>query len=199
MIIAAYMNDQPLFDDLWKYSLAHAWTYSPMGGGGSKATLLMNWYISSSGNIGSNPSGSGAATDADEAIGRDAGGGAQHTVFQHRAVAGAGQGDVAAGRLDDTGVEGVVARIGDDGLGIDEHTLLHGRPDHFGLPGMQAHAQRIGAQIAISGAPGEGTRVLLRVKTKQPTWRWWKLRRQQEILKEAKNAHPVRGTEDAGS
>jgi signal transduction histidine kinase len=89
--------------------------------------------------------------------------------------------------------------IGDDGLGIDEHTLLHGRPGHFGLPGMQAHAQRIGAQIAISGAPGEGTRVLLRVKTKQPTWRWWKLRRQQEILKEAKNAHPVRGTEDAGS
>jgi endo-1,4-beta-D-glucanase Y len=41
--------------------LAHTW--SPLGGG---QTLLMNWYISASGNVGSNPSGSGAATDADE-------------------------------------------------------------------------------------------------------------------------------------
>jgi len=89
--------------------------------------------------------------------------------------------------------------IGDDGLGIDEHTLLHGRPGHFGLPGMQAHAQRVGARIAISGRPGEGTRVLLSVKTKQPTWRWWKRRRQHKIEKETNNAPTVRGTEDAGS
>ena len=56
MTIAVYMNDQPLFDDLWKYSLAHTWN----------GTILMNWYISSSGMLGSNPSGNGAATDADE-------------------------------------------------------------------------------------------------------------------------------------
>ena len=56
MMIAVYMNDQPLFDDLWKYSLAHSWN----------GTILMNWYIGSSGDLGSNPSGLGAATDADE-------------------------------------------------------------------------------------------------------------------------------------
>ncbi len=56
MTIAVYMNDQPLFDDLWKYWLLHTWN----------GTLLMNWYISSSGALGSNPSGNGAATDADE-------------------------------------------------------------------------------------------------------------------------------------
>jgi endo-1,4-beta-D-glucanase Y len=65
MIIAVYMNDQALFDDLWKYALAHSWTYAAPGGG-SKSTILMNWYISSSGSLGSNPSGGGAATDADE-------------------------------------------------------------------------------------------------------------------------------------
>jgi signal transduction histidine kinase len=68
--------------------------------------------------------------------------------------------------------------IGDDGHGIDEETRLYGRPGHFGLSGMQAHAQRIGASIAILSAPGQGTRILLRVKTRQPTWRpiwrWWK-------------------------
>lgn len=65
MIIAVYMDDQALFDDLWRYSLAHSWTYSQYGGG-STPTILMNWYISSSGSLGTNPSGSGAATDADE-------------------------------------------------------------------------------------------------------------------------------------
>jgi signal transduction histidine kinase/ligand-binding sensor domain-containing protein len=61
--------------------------------------------------------------------------------------------------------------ISDDGHGIDEETRLHGRPGHFGLSGMQAHAQRIGASIAILSAPGQGTKILLRVKTRQPTWR----------------------------
>jgi endo-1,4-beta-D-glucanase Y len=56
MTIAVYMNDQPLFDDLWKYSLLHSWN----------GTILMNWYISSNGSLGMNPSGNGAATDADE-------------------------------------------------------------------------------------------------------------------------------------
>jgi endo-1,4-beta-D-glucanase Y len=56
MTIAVYMNDQPLFDDLWKYALLHSWN----------GTILMNWYISSNGSLGMNPSGNGAATDADE-------------------------------------------------------------------------------------------------------------------------------------
>ncbi len=53
MIFAVVMDDQPLFDDLWKYSQQ----YLNQNG-------LMNWLIDSSGKIG--PNGNGAATDADE-------------------------------------------------------------------------------------------------------------------------------------
>jgi endo-1,4-beta-D-glucanase Y len=54
MLIAAYMNDQDLFDNLWKYE--QHWT---------DASGLMNWYIAADGS-GLGPNGSGAATDADE-------------------------------------------------------------------------------------------------------------------------------------
>jgi len=64
--------------------------------------------------------------------------------------------------------------IGDDGLGIDEEIRLHGRPGHFGLPGMLAHAQRIGARISILSAPGQGTKILLRVKTREQKWHWFR-------------------------
>jgi endo-1,4-beta-D-glucanase Y len=63
MIIAVYMDDQPLFDDLWKYEQLHTWQFQPQGGG-AQQTSLMNWYILKDGNIGSD--GTGAATDADE-------------------------------------------------------------------------------------------------------------------------------------
>jgi endoglucanase len=49
MLIAVYMNDQPLFDGLFKY-----WKDHPSSG------LLMNWKI---------PGGSGSATDSDEDAG----------------------------------------------------------------------------------------------------------------------------------
>jgi endo-1,4-beta-D-glucanase Y len=52
MLIAVYMNDQPLFDELWKYE--QLW----LGKNG-----LMDWYISSNGN---DRLGIGGATDADE-------------------------------------------------------------------------------------------------------------------------------------
>ncbi|HEX7507328.1 MAG TPA: glycosyl hydrolase family 8, partial [Polyangia bacterium] len=56
MIIAVYMDDQALFDDLWQYEQQFL-----------DANGLMNWYIKADGSgLGSNPSGSGAATDADE-------------------------------------------------------------------------------------------------------------------------------------
>ncbi|HEV8549903.1 MAG TPA: glycosyl hydrolase family 8 [Polyangiaceae bacterium] len=64
MIIAVYMDDQSLFDDLWKYAQAHTWYFTPAGGGGGAQTILMNWYILKDGNTGDN--GNGAATDADE-------------------------------------------------------------------------------------------------------------------------------------
>ncbi len=54
MLIAVYMNDQSLFDNLWKYE--QHW----IDGSG-----LMNWYIAADG-TGLGPNGSGAATDADE-------------------------------------------------------------------------------------------------------------------------------------
>ena len=70
MLISVYMDDQALFDDLYKYALLYTWTYQ--SDTGSDATLLMNWYIHADGNIapggGSDPAGNGAATDADEDI-----------------------------------------------------------------------------------------------------------------------------------
>jgi endo-1,4-beta-D-glucanase Y len=70
MLIAVYMDDQSLFDGLWKYEQAHTWQACPMGGGGCTGTALMNWYIAADGNTASQNSvgqdGNGAATDADE-------------------------------------------------------------------------------------------------------------------------------------
>jgi len=67
MLISVYMDDQPLFDDLWRYALKYGWT-----SGNGDQTLLMNWYIHADGNVsgggGDDPAGNGAATDADEDI-----------------------------------------------------------------------------------------------------------------------------------
>ena len=52
MLIAVYMNDQSLFDDLWRYE--QGWLDS---------NGLMNWYIDAAGTM---TLGSGAATDADD-------------------------------------------------------------------------------------------------------------------------------------
>jgi endo-1,4-beta-D-glucanase Y len=56
MLLAVYMDDQSLFDDLWQYEQQFL-----------DKTGLMNWYIKADGSgLGSNPSGAGPATDADE-------------------------------------------------------------------------------------------------------------------------------------
>ncbi len=56
MMIAVYMDDQPLFDDLWQYE--QQWLDGNTG--------LMHWYINAAGtDLGSNPSGAGPASDAD--------------------------------------------------------------------------------------------------------------------------------------
>jgi len=52
LLVAVYMNDQPLFDELWKYEQ----TFLDANG-------LMDWYISADGNT---RLGMGGATDADE-------------------------------------------------------------------------------------------------------------------------------------
>ena len=53
MLLAVYMNDQALFDDLWKYQLL--WPNDRTG--------LMDWYINAAGTL---RLGTGPATDADE-------------------------------------------------------------------------------------------------------------------------------------
>ena len=61
--------------------------------------------------------------------------------------------------------------ISDDGMGMTDELLKQGRPGHFGLRGMQAHAQRIGATLLIESELGQGTNVILRVKTSSSFWR----------------------------
>ena len=56
MVIAVYMNDENLFDNIWKYEQLHL--------DRSDGTGLMNWYINADGSLGTN--GGGAATDGDE-------------------------------------------------------------------------------------------------------------------------------------
>lgn len=65
--------------------------------------------------------------------------------------------------------------ITDDGEGMSDETRIHGRPGHFGLRGMQAHAQRIGAKLNIVSSPGNGTTVTLRVPTERwKRWQFWR-------------------------
>jgi endo-1,4-beta-D-glucanase Y len=57
MILAVYMDDQSLFDDLWMYEQQFL----------DGNSYLMNWYIKADGSgVGSDPSGAGPASDADE-------------------------------------------------------------------------------------------------------------------------------------
>jgi NarL family two-component system sensor histidine kinase YdfH len=53
--------------------------------------------------------------------------------------------------------------IQDDGVGFDPDGA-QGRPDKFGLAGMEERAQRIGGVLQVESAAGEGTTVTLQVK-----------------------------------
>lgn len=77
--------------------------------------------------------------------------------------------DVCAAYMD----EAIEISINDNGSGMDEETLRIGRSGHFGLLGMQAHAQRIGATVVIESEPNQGTRVRLTVPTSSR--RRWRL------------------------
>jgi signal transduction histidine kinase len=67
--------------------------------------------------------------------------------------------------------------IRDNGDGMDDETLVHGRPGHFGLPGMKAHAYRIGANVTIESSRDVGTKIVLRVATRVSRRLWWRLGR----------------------
>lgn len=54
--------------------------------------------------------------------------------------------------------------VKDDGRGFQPYDICEG---HFGISGQRERAQRIGAKLLFSSAPGNGTRVLLRVPAQQ--------------------------------
>jgi len=67
--------------------------------------------------------------------------------------------------------------VRDDGRGMDDDVRIRGRPGHFGLSGMQAHARRIGATVTIESEPDRGTRVLLQVPAaSRRRWTAWRRR-----------------------
>ena len=57
--------------------------------------------------------------------------------------------------------------VKDDGVGFAAHTSAPA-PGHFGLIGMRERADEIGADLAIIGEPGQGTRILLSVPLGKP-------------------------------
>jgi signal transduction histidine kinase/ligand-binding sensor domain-containing protein len=59
--------------------------------------------------------------------------------------------------------------VADDGSGMTEQMQAHGRPGHFGLSGMRAHARRIGAKLSVQSECDRGTRVTLELELHQKT------------------------------
>lgn len=51
--------------------------------------------------------------------------------------------------------------VSDDGVGLDAHTLAHGRAGHWGLTGMRERAARVGAVLDIRNRSTGGTEVVL--------------------------------------
>ncbi len=60
--------------------------------------------------------------------------------------------------------EAVVLAITDDGIGFDTSGEF---PGHLGLRSMQERARDIGGTLEIQSAPGEGTRITLRIPHRQ--------------------------------
>jgi len=56
--------------------------------------------------------------------------------------------------------------VSDDGNGIDAHILQSGREGHWGLSGMRARAERIGAKLRVLSRPEAGTEVELSIPGK---------------------------------
>jgi signal transduction histidine kinase len=81
---------------------------------------------------------------------------AQQALFNAQQHAKASRLDV---RLEATGNQ-LVLTVADDGLGFDPSCVPAG---HFGLEGMQARAKILGASLQIDSAPGQGTRINVRM------------------------------------
>ena len=57
---------------------------------------------------------------------------------------------------------GVTIEVGDDGVGFDP-TSAFDQPGHYGLLGMRERARLAGGMLAVESAPGNGTRLTLRL------------------------------------
>lgn len=55
----------------------------------------------------------------------------------------------------------VIVRVQDDGRGFDPHAPLQDGVSHFGLTIMRARAARIGGELTVHSAPGQGTQISL--------------------------------------
>jgi signal transduction histidine kinase len=54
-------------------------------------------------------------------------------------------------------------RIRDDGTGIPTEMLEHGRPGHYGLPGIRERARQTGATLTVWSGAGAGTEIDLSI------------------------------------
>lgn len=54
-------------------------------------------------------------------------------------------------------------RVADNGVGMELAMAERGKDGHFGLPGMRERADRIGATLSVTSAPGTGTEVIVTV------------------------------------
>ena len=57
--------------------------------------------------------------------------------------------------------ESVTLEVRDDGVGVAEHDL--DKPDSFGVRGMQERVHHLGGWLDVSGAPGQGTTIMLSI------------------------------------
>ncbi len=58
--------------------------------------------------------------------------------------------------------DGIILELADNGLGFDPSNSF---PGHLGLKSMRERAQAVGGRFALESAPGEGTRIVVEVRT----------------------------------
>jgi signal transduction histidine kinase len=68
----------------------------------------------------------------------------------------------------DYGPKNILLRIKDDGCGFEQQERTDATNGHFGLLGISERAKRLGAELKIQSAPGEGTLVEVSVALDQP-------------------------------
>ena len=60
----------------------------------------------------------------------------------------------------------LIVAVTDDGVGIPDDVLSHGRAGHFGLGGMRERARSIGARLTIEAGADGGTTVTVRIRVR---------------------------------